>query len=162
MAFKLFSWKWKNPLPLAFTCLCQLQLFIENSESLEMHIFSGGGKLQIARSQVSNSGTYTCVASNVEGNARKSYHLTIQGICKHMCMYAAALCLSRCWRDCSNVRISLLVPPSISGSELPREVGVLLNESIQLVCQATGNPTPTLQWLKDGEAINHTSSSELR
>ncbi|XP_056893820.1 hemicentin-1 isoform X2 [Takifugu flavidus] len=105
---------------------------IENSESLEMHIFSGGGKLQIARSQVSDSGTYTCVASNVEGKARKSYHLTIH------------------------------VPPSISGSELPREMGVLLNESIQLVCQASGNPTPAIQWLKDGEAINDTSSSELR
>lgn len=52
-----------------------------------MHIFSGGGKLQIARSQVSDSGTYTCVASNVEGKARKSYHLTIHG----MCMYPAAL-----------------------------------------------------------------------
>lgn len=44
-----------------------------------MHIFSGGSKLQIARLQVSDSGTYTCVASNVEGKAHKSYHLTIQG-----------------------------------------------------------------------------------
>lgn len=75
--------------------LCDPQLFLENFESLEMHISSGGGKLQIARSQVSDSSTYTCVASNVEGNARKSYRLTIQGICKHMCMYAAALRLSR-------------------------------------------------------------------
>ncbi|XP_075872115.1 hemicentin-1 isoform X2 [Nelusetta ayraudi] len=104
---------------------------IENSESLEMHIFSGGSKLQIARSQLSDSGTYACVASNVEGKARKSYHLTVQ------------------------------VPPSISGSELPSEVGVLLNESIQLVCQARGAPTPTIQWLKDGEAINDTLSTDL-
>lgn len=44
-----------------------------------MHIFSGGSKLQIARSQLSDSGTYACVASNVEGKARKSYHLTVQG-----------------------------------------------------------------------------------
>lgn len=42
-----------------------------------MHIFSGGSKLQIARSQLSDSGTYECVASNVEGKARKSYHLTV-------------------------------------------------------------------------------------
>lgn len=47
-----------------------------------MHIFSGGGKLQIARAQLSDSGTYTCVASNVEGQARKSYRLTIQGKCE--------------------------------------------------------------------------------
>lgn len=48
-----------------------------------MHIFSGGSKLQIARSQLSDSGTYTCVASNVEGKARKSYHLAVQG--KYTC-----------------------------------------------------------------------------
>lgn len=54
-------------------------VFLENSESLEMHILSGGSKLQIARSQLSDSGTYTCVASNVEGKAHKNYHLTIQG-----------------------------------------------------------------------------------
>uniref|UniRef100_A0A8B9H3J1 Hemicentin 1 n=1 Tax=Astyanax mexicanus TaxID=7994 RepID=A0A8B9H3J1_ASTMX len=95
-------------------CVC-------NSESLEMHILSGGGKLQIARSQLSDSGTYTCLASNIEGKARKSYHLTIQ------------------------------VPPSIVGSELPGEVSVLLNDSIQLVCRAEGTPPPTIQWLKDGQ-----------
>lgn len=56
----------------------------------------------------------------------------------------------------------LLVPPSISGSEFPSEVGVLLNESIQLVCRARGAPTPTIQWLKDGETINDTISVDLR
>ncbi|XP_071373120.1 hemicentin-1, partial [Centroberyx affinis] len=105
---------------------------IENSESLEMHILSGGSKLQIARSQLSDSGTYTCVASNVEGKARKSYHLTIQ------------------------------VPPSISGSELPSDMGVLLNDSIQLVCRARGTPLPTIQWLKDGEVISRTGNKGLR
>uniref|UniRef100_A0A3B5LKZ5 Hemicentin 1 n=1 Tax=Xiphophorus couchianus TaxID=32473 RepID=A0A3B5LKZ5_9TELE len=101
-----------------------------NSESLEMNIFSGGSKLQIARLQLSDSGTFTCVASNVEGKAHKSYHLTIQ-------------------------------PPSISGSEMPREMGVLVNESIELVCEAQGIPTPTIQWLKDGEAINNTELKGL-
>ncbi|XP_060933914.1 hemicentin-1 [Limanda limanda] len=105
---------------------------IENSESLEMHIFSGGSKLQIARSQLSDGGTYTCLASNVEGNARKSYQLTV------------------------------LVPPSISGSELPSEMGVLLNESIQLVCRVQGTPPPTIQWLKDGEVISKEASKGLR
>lgn len=54
-----------------------------------MHIFSGGSKLQIARSQLSDSGTYTCVASNVEGKARKSYHLTIQG--KYTCIASVSV-----------------------------------------------------------------------
>lgn len=73
----------------SFTCV-NLGSFSENSESLEMHVSSGGGKLQIARSQVSDGGTYTCVASNVEGDARKSYRLSIQGTCTHMCTYAPA------------------------------------------------------------------------
>ncbi|KAG7265214.1 LOW QUALITY PROTEIN: hypothetical protein CRUP_009101, partial [Coryphaenoides rupestris] len=99
---------------------------IPTSESLEMHILSGGSKLQIARSQVSDGGTYTCVATNVEGTARKSYHLIIQ------------------------------VPPSISGSEMPSDIGVLLNDSVQLVCRAQGTPIPSIQWLKDGEVVNGT------
>ncbi|XP_050994845.1 LOW QUALITY PROTEIN: hemicentin-1 [Labeo rohita] len=105
---------------------------IENSESLEMHILSGGSKLQIARSQLSDSGTYTCVASNVEGKARKNYHLTIQ------------------------------VPPNIIGSELPSEMSVLLNDSIQLVCRAEGNPTPEIQWLKDGKTLSRTAQKNIK
>ena len=64
--------------------------------------------------------------------------------------------------DCAKTSNCVLVPPSISGSELPSEVGVLLNESIQLVCQAKGIPTPTIQWLKDGGVINNVSSTGLR
>lgn len=54
-------------------------MFSENSDSLEVHILSGGSKLQIARSQLQDSGTYTCIASNIEGKAQKSYMLSIQG-----------------------------------------------------------------------------------
>lgn len=62
----------------------------------------------------------------------------------------------------ANTSNSLLVPPSISGSELPSEMGVLLNESIQLVCRVQGTPTPTVQWLKDGEVINKGGNKDLR
>ncbi|ROL43461.1 Hemicentin-1, partial [Anabarilius grahami] len=105
---------------------------IENSESLEMHILSGGSKLQIARSQLSDSGTYTCVASNVEGKAHKNYHLTIQ------------------------------VPPNIIGSELPSEMSVLLNDSVQLLCRAEGSPTPEIQWLKDGKTLSRTAQKNIK
>lgn len=57
------------------TCLC----ILENLDSLEVHILSGGSKLQIARSQLLDSGTYTCIASNPEGKAQKTYVLSIQG-----------------------------------------------------------------------------------
>ncbi|XP_030626728.1 hemicentin-1 [Chanos chanos] len=105
---------------------------IENSESLEMHILSGGSKLRIARSQLSDSGAYTCVASNIEGKAQKSYHLTIN------------------------------VPPNIAGSELPSEVSVLLNDSVQLVCTAQGTPPPTINWLKDGKALSRADLKNIR
>uniref|UniRef100_A0A8C8RV15 Hemicentin-1 n=1 Tax=Pelusios castaneus TaxID=367368 RepID=A0A8C8RV15_9SAUR len=105
---------------------------IENSDSLEIHILSGGSKLQIARSQHSDTGTYTCLASNVEGKAQKSYLLSIQ------------------------------VPPNIVGSEMPSEVSALLGESIQLVCKANGIPRPTIQWLKDGKPVTSNELQRIR
>uniref|UniRef100_A0A8C2SL26 Hemicentin-1 n=1 Tax=Capra hircus TaxID=9925 RepID=A0A8C2SL26_CAPHI len=96
---------------------------IENSGSLEVHILSGGSKLQIARSQHSDSGNYTCIASNMEGKAQKNYILSIQ------------------------------VPPNVADAEIPSEVSVLLGENVELVCNANGIPTPLIQWLKDGKPI---------
>ncbi|KAK1804810.1 hypothetical protein P4O66_003652 [Electrophorus voltai] len=118
---------------------------IENSESLEMHILSGGGKLQIAHSQLSDSGTYTCLASNVEGKAHKSYHLTIHVV----------------FSECNDLG-GAVVPPSIIGSELPGEVSVMLNASVQLLCRVEGFPTPTIQWLKDGKALSQTDLQSIR
>uniref|UniRef100_A0A8C2MET6 Hemicentin-1 n=1 Tax=Cricetulus griseus TaxID=10029 RepID=A0A8C2MET6_CRIGR len=96
---------------------------IENSDSLEVHILSGGTKLQIARPQRSDSGNYTCVASNMEGKAQKNYILFLQ------------------------------VPPTIASAEVPSEVSVILGENVELVCNADGIPTPHLQWLRDGKPI---------
>ncbi|XP_077188775.1 hemicentin-1 isoform X2 [Paroedura picta] len=104
---------------------------IENSDSLEMHILSGGSKLQIARSQHSDSGNYSCVASNVEGKAQKFYSLSIQ------------------------------VPPDIAGSEMPSEVSVIIGENIQLSCKASGIPSPVIQWLKDGKPVNSDESQRI-
>uniref|UniRef100_A0A4W3JWV4 Hemicentin 1 n=1 Tax=Callorhinchus milii TaxID=7868 RepID=A0A4W3JWV4_CALMI len=105
---------------------------IANAGSLEMHILSGGSKLQIARSQQSDTGTYTCVASNVEGTARKNYLLTIQ------------------------------VPPNILGSEMPSEVSVAVGENVKLICAAQGTPKPQVQWLKDGKPFNTSDEGRLR
>uniref|UniRef100_A0A8C3GM35 Hemicentin 1 n=1 Tax=Cairina moschata TaxID=8855 RepID=A0A8C3GM35_CAIMO len=105
---------------------------LENSDSPEVHILSGGSKFQIARSQLLDSGTYTCIASNIEGKAQKSYILSIQ------------------------------VPPNIVGSEMPSEVSVLLGESIQLVCDASGVPTPVMQWLKDGKTVASDDLQRIR
>lgn len=45
---------------------------------------------------------------------------------------------------------------------MPSEMSVLLNDSIQLVCHAKGTPAPTIQWLKDGEALNQTGLKNIR
>uniref|UniRef100_A0A8C6DPR2 Hemicentin-1 n=1 Tax=Moschus moschiferus TaxID=68415 RepID=A0A8C6DPR2_MOSMO len=105
---------------------------IENSGSLEVHILSGGSKLQIARSQHSDSGNYTCIASNMEGKAQKNYVLLIQ------------------------------VPPNVADAEIPSEVSVLLGENVELVCNANGIPTPLIQWLKDGKPIVNSETERIR
>ncbi|XP_019490993.1 PREDICTED: hemicentin-1 [Hipposideros armiger] len=105
---------------------------IENSDSLEVHILSGGSKFQIARSQRSDSGNYTCIASNMEGKAQKNYILSIQ------------------------------VPPNVAGAEIPSEVSVLLGENVELVCSANGIPTPVIQWLRDGKPITSSETERIR
>ncbi|XP_057363933.1 hemicentin-1 isoform X3 [Manis pentadactyla] len=105
---------------------------IENADFLEIHILSGGSKLQIARSQRSDSGNYTCIASNMEGKAQKNYILSIQ------------------------------VPPNVAGAEIPSEVSVLLGENVELVCNANGIPTPLIQWLRDGKPITSNETERIR
>ncbi|CAM9592142.1 unnamed protein product [Lampetra fluviatilis] len=103
---------------------------LDNTASLEMRILSGGSKLQIIRSQLSDAGHYTCVASNVEGEARKTYRLTIH------------------------------VPPSIEGSELSSEVASVVNETVSLACKASGTPPPALHWLRDGKRLDGVAVSK--
>ncbi|XP_059503813.1 hemicentin-1 isoform X2 [Stegostoma tigrinum] len=105
---------------------------IVNAESLEIHVLSGGNKLQIARSQLTDSGTYTCVASNVEGTARKNYILAIQ------------------------------IPPNMFGAEMPSDVSVLLGENVKLLCAAEGIPRPSIRWLKDGKPLTASDDGRLR
>ncbi|XP_021098568.1 hemicentin-1 [Heterocephalus glaber] len=105
---------------------------LENSDSLEVHILSGGSKLQIARSQHSDSGNYTCIASNIEGKAQKNFILLIQ------------------------------VPPSVAGAEIPSDVSVLLGEDVELVCDAHGIPAPVIQWLRDGKSIANEETEKIQ
>lgn len=64
---------------ISFFLFPSLFLPVENSDPLEVHILSGGTKLQIARPQRADSGNYTCVVSNMEGKAQKNYILFLQG-----------------------------------------------------------------------------------
>ncbi|XP_026558988.1 hemicentin-1 [Pseudonaja textilis] len=104
---------------------------LENSATHELLILPGGNKLQIARPHYSDNGNYSCIASNVEGKAKKFYVLSVE------------------------------IPPDIVGSEMPSEVSGILGENIQLSCEASGTPTPAIQWLKDGKLITSDESQQI-
>lgn len=57
--------------------------------------------------------------------------------------------------------LSLSDPPHIKSSALPEEVSVVVNNVLELQCEATGNPTPTLTWLKDGRPLQEMSEQRL-
>jgi len=45
---------------------------------------------------------------------------------------------------------------------MPSEVSVLLGESLQLLCDANGVPTPVMQWLKDGKTVGSDDLQRIR
>lgn len=56
---------------------------------------------------------------------------------------------------------SLLDPPRIKGSGVAAEVSVVVNNVLELHCEASGIPTPSLTWLKDGRPLPQTDSLHL-
>ena len=56
---------------------------------------------------------------------------------------------------------SYLDPPHIKGSGVPAEVSVVVNNVLELQCEASGIPTPSLTWLKDGRPLPQTDSVRL-
>ncbi|XP_069465362.1 hemicentin-2 isoform X1 [Ambystoma mexicanum] len=81
----------------------------------------GGRSLELSRSQVSDSGAYTCRATNLAGTQEKSY------------------------------RLQVYVSPDIEGqTEQPMLVPAVVDQPLELECLASGYPPPVLSWLKDG------------
>lgn len=52
-------------------------------------------------------------------------------------------------------------PPHIEGSGGTAEVSVVVNNVLELHCEASGIPTPSLTWLKDGRPLPQTDSLQL-
>lgn len=48
--------------------------------------------------------------------------------------------------------LSLLAPPTFTEAP-PPVLEALVGSPLSLACAANGNPTPTITWLKDGNAI---------
>ncbi|XP_016112004.1 hemicentin-1 [Sinocyclocheilus grahami] len=85
-------------------------------------LLPGGNVLQIPRVQLEDAGKYTCQAVNEAGEDKMHYDLEV------------------------------LVPPLIDGQtdEFMQDVDAVVNSTISLRCDVTGNPTPSVSWLKDG------------
>lgn len=52
---------------------------------------------------------------------------------------------------CFILSILLTVPPSLTTK--PSDQTVIENQEVTLQCTATGNPTPTIKWVKDGKTV---------
>ncbi|XP_063600047.1 hemicentin-1-like [Penaeus indicus] len=98
-----------------------------------------GRQVSITRARGADAGNYTCLATNAAGTTTLTTLLTV------------------------------LTPPTwATGSELEEKVIGVAGESLDLFCDVTGTPTPTILWLKDGQIItpllgsrNFTASDRL-
>ncbi|KAG8556198.1 hypothetical protein GDO81_017962 [Engystomops pustulosus] len=92
------------------------------------HGESRGFNLQILNTEMSDTGRYSCVASNEAGSASKHFILNV------------------------------LEPPQINGSENTDELSVVVNHQLHLSCHTVGFPPPVITWLKDGQILSQTDS----
>ncbi|MEQ2195057.1 hypothetical protein XENOCAPTIV_006849 [Xenoophorus captivus] len=87
--------------------------------------------LHLNQAQVNDTGLYSCVANNNAGQASRHFNLKV------------------------------LDPPRIRSSDQSAKVSVVVNNVLELLCEATGIPTPTLTWLKDERPLPQTESLRL-
>uniref|UniRef100_A0A8C4R3X0 Ig-like domain-containing protein n=1 Tax=Eptatretus burgeri TaxID=7764 RepID=A0A8C4R3X0_EPTBU len=100
-------------------------------EQNNLRILPGGRTLEFLHVRVNDAGLYRCMASNMEGKAQK------------------------------NISLSILVPPSINGSERAIELNVVEGDDIILQCLASGIPQPSLYWQHNGQPLTTTSNHLL-
>ncbi|XP_062447296.1 hemicentin-2 [Rhea pennata] len=91
--------------------------------SKHMHVLSGGWMLRLAHTRAQDGGLYSCLASNVAGEARRDFH------------------------------VEVLVPPHIEGVDEEESIKVPEGHPVTWSCLATGNPQPKITWLKDGHPL---------
>uniref|UniRef100_A0A2K6K1Q6 Hemicentin-2 n=1 Tax=Rhinopithecus bieti TaxID=61621 RepID=A0A2K6K1Q6_RHIBE len=130
-------------------------------------VSADGRVLRIEQAQLSDAGSYRCVASNVAGSTELQFDLRVngehpwasKGPCpKSLTQGVAPPCLREplsCPLPHMPEGAPLLspptVPPSILGEEL--NVSVVANDSVALECQSHAMPPPVLSWWKDGRPL---------
>nr|XP_021547233.1 hemicentin-2 [Neomonachus schauinslandi] len=90
------------------------------AESNETWLEAGGSVLSLESLGEASGGPYSCVASSPAGEAVLQYSVEVQ------------------------------VPPQLLVAEGSSQVTALVGQPLELPCQASGSPVPTLQWLQNG------------
>ncbi|GAB1286208.1 Hemicentin-2 [Apodemus speciosus] len=90
-----------------------------------------GGALQLENPGEASGGLYSCVASSPAGEAVLQYSVEMQ------------------------------VPPQLLVAEGMGQVTATVGQSLDLSCQASGSPVPTIQWLQNGRPAEELAGVQL-
>ncbi|GCB63159.1 hypothetical protein scyTo_0013159, partial [Scyliorhinus torazame] len=128
-----------------------------------LQIRAEGHVLQIKHTRVSDTGVYTCVATNVAGEDEKDFHVNIQGShilqiprvrAKDAGRYTCQA-VNEVGEDQLHYELVVLIPPVIhtQSGEFGEELVSIANSTVRLHCEAEGKPPPAVSWLRDGLPI---------
>ncbi|XP_051663785.1 hemicentin-2 [Manacus candei] len=91
--------------------------------SENMHVLSGGWLLRLTHAGAQDGGHYSCLASNIAGEARRHFY------------------------------VEVLVPPHIENAGEEEAIKVPEGQPVTWSCLAAGNPQPKITWLKDNHPL---------
>ncbi|XP_074779784.1 hemicentin-2 [Athene noctua] len=87
------------------------------------YVLSGGWLLRLTHARAQDGGHYSCLASNVAGEARRHFY------------------------------VDVLVPPHIENAGEEETIKVPEGHPVTWSCLVAGNPQPKITWLKDGHPL---------
>ncbi|XP_078083679.1 hemicentin-1-like [Mustelus asterias] len=114
---------------------------LTGTEHLQIH--DEGHVLQIKHTRVSDTGRYTCVATNIAGEDEKDYHVNIQVPPIFQKVYGVNAAWEVIYRE-------------DEAEEIIEYRQVIVNNTVSLYCETNAIPPPNLSWYKDGEALSTT------
>lgn len=120
--------------------------------SPRVRVLSSGRYLQINNAVLGDGAQYTCVASNVAGETRRHFNLTINGDQQFLHMFKENIVsLHLLAYVYAKIDILFAVPPTIKDG--PQSVSVHINQPVVLECVVNGVPAPRITWRKHGSIL---------
>ncbi|KAM5259263.1 hemicentin-2 isoform 1-T1 [Hipposideros larvatus] len=101
------------------------------AESNRTWLEAGGSVLSLESPGEASGGLYSCVASSPAGEAMLQYAVDVQ------------------------------VPPQLLVAEGLGQVTTLVGQPLEIPCQASGSPVPTIQWLQNGRPAEELSGVQV-